>query len=143
MTAFQTLKDKLKGHSAKVGVLGLGYVGLPLASEFAKAGFIVTGFEVDPLKVKSLLAGKSYIGDVESREIRDLVKAKRLGATTDFNKLRGMDAIIVCVPTPLNKTKDPDISFIDQAARKIAKTLHRGQLIVLESTTYPGTTREY
>src|SRR5258706_10770609 len=109
MNTFQKMKEKFKGHSGKVGVLGLGYVGLPLACEFAKAGFPVTGFEVDPSKVKSLLAGKSYIGDIESREIRDLVKTKRLDATTDFNKLRGMDAIIVCVPTPLNKTKDPDI----------------------------------
>ncbi len=143
MNTFQKLKEKFKDHSGKVGVLGLGYVGLPLACEFAKAGFSVTGFEVDPSKVKSLHAGKSYIGDIESQDIRALVKSKRLNATTDFEKLHGMDAIIVCVPTPLNKTKDPDISFIDQAARKIAKMLHRGQLVVLESTTYPGTTREY
>jgi len=139
---FQTLKKKFQGHSGKVGVLGLGYVGLPLACEFAKVGFTVTGFEVDASKVKSLLAGKSYIGDIESREIRELVKTKRLTATTDFEKLSGMDAVIVCVPTPLNKTKDPDVSYIDQAARKISKTLRRGQLIILESTTYPGTTRE-
>jgi UDP-N-acetyl-D-glucosamine dehydrogenase len=118
-------------------------VGLPLACEFAKAGFAVTGFEVDPSKAKSLLAGKSYIADIESSLIRDLIRKKRLTATTDFGKLRAMDAVVVCVPTPLNKTKDPDISYIDQAARKIAKTLRRGQLIVLESTTYPGTTREH
>ena len=142
MNTFQKLKEKFKGHSGKVGILGLGYVGLPLACEFAKAGFWVTGFEVDASKVKSLLAGKSYIGDIENQEIRELVKTKHLGATTDFEKLSGMDAIIVCVPTPLNKTKDPDISYIDLAARKISKVLHRGQLIILESTTYPGTTRE-
>jgi UDP-N-acetyl-D-glucosamine dehydrogenase len=138
----QTLKKKLQTHSAQVGVLGLGYVGLPLACEFAKVGFTVTGFEVDGSKVKSLLAGKSYIGDIESREVLELVKTRRLTATTDFKKLKAMDAIIVCVPTPLNKTKDPDISYIDQAARKIAHTLGSGQLIILESTTYPGTTRE-
>ena len=142
MNTFQNLKEKFQSHSAKVGVLGLGYVGLPLACEFAKVGCSVTGFEVDPSKVKSLLAGKSYIGDIESREIQELVKTKRLTATTNFQNLRGMDAIIVCVPTPLNKTKDPDISYIDLAARKIARTLRRGQLVVLESTTYPGTTRE-
>jgi len=139
---FQTLKKKFQSHSGKVGILGLGYVGLPLACEFAKVGFSVTGFEVDASKAKSLMAGKSYIGDIESQEVRELVKTKRLCATTDFEKLRDMDAIVVCVPTPLNKTKDPDISYIDQAARKIAKTLRKGQLIVLESTTYPGTTRD-
>src|SRR5262245_7944960 len=142
MKTFQTLKEKFKSHSGTVGILGLGYVGLPLACEFAKAGLTVTGFEVDPSKVKNLMAGRSYIGDIESQEIRELVKTKRLFATTDFEKLRGMDAIVVCVPTPLNKTKDPDISYIDQATRKIARTLHRGQLIILESTTYPGTTRD-
>lgn len=140
--SFQALKKKFQSHSGKVGILGLGYVGLPLACEFAKVGFTVTGFEVDNSKVRSLLAGKSYIGDIESREIHELVKTKRLSATTDFGKLRDMDAIIVCVPTPLNKTKDPDVSYIDQAARKIAATLRAGQLIILESTTYPGTTRE-
>ncbi len=143
MSSVQLLKEKFKNHSAKVGILGLGYVGLPLACEFAKAGFSVTGFEVDASKVAKLAAGKSYIGDVESQLVRDLVKSKRLTATKDFAKLRSMDAMIVCVPTPLNKTKDPDISYIDEAARKIARTLHRGQLIVLESTTYPGTTRDH
>ncbi len=143
MKSVHPLKEKFKSHSAKVGILGLGYVGLPLASEFAKAGFSVTGFEVDASKVKSLEAGKSYIGDIENQLIRELVKTKKLTATTDFAKLSGMDAIIVCVPTPLNKTRDPDISYIDQAARKIARTLRRGQLVVLESTTYPGTTRDH
>jgi len=139
---YKNLKSKFLNHSGHVGVLGLGYVGLPLACEFAKAGFSVTGFEVDASKVKSLLAGRSYIGDIESRGLKSLVTSDRLTATTDFSKLRRMDAIIICVPTPLNKTKDPDISFIDQAARKIAQTLRPGQLIVLESTSYPGTTRE-
>src|ERR1039457_4111943 len=123
---FQTLKNKFETHSGTVGILGLGYVGLPLACEFAKAGFSVTGFEVDASKVKSLLAGKSYVGDVDSQAIRDLVKGKRLTATTDFGRLSSLDAVIVCVPTPLNKTKAPDVSYIDQAARKIAQTLRRG-----------------
>ena len=143
MNTVSDLKAKFTRRSGRVGVIGLGYVGLPLACEFARAGFTVTGFEVDTSKVKNLQAGKSYIGDVESRLVQELFKKKRLSATTELSKLGGMDAIIVCVPTPLNKTKDPDISFIDQAARKIAKTLRRGQLIVLESTTYPGTTREH
>ena len=107
MNTFQALKDKFKNHAGTVGVLGLGYVGLPLACEFAKVGFNVMGFEVDPSKVKSLMAGKSYIGDIDSSEVRDLVKSKRLSATIDFLKLRDMDAIIICVPTPLNKNKRP------------------------------------
>src|SRR5476649_1161423 len=107
----QKLKSLFINRSANIGVLGLGYVGLPLACEFAKAGFSVTGFEVDASKVKSLLAGRSYIGDIESREVKSLIGLKRLTATTDFGKLRGMDAIIICVPTPLNKTKDPDTSY--------------------------------
>lgn len=142
MSTIAALKNRFVSHKAHVGIMGLGYVGLPLACEFAAAGFSVTGFEVDPSKVKSLLTGRSYIGDISSRRIQELVKRKTLTATTDFAKLRAMDAIIVCVPTPLNKTKDPDITFIDQATRKIAKILRKGQLIVLESTTYPGTTRE-
>jgi UDP-N-acetyl-D-glucosamine dehydrogenase len=139
---FNFLKENLSKRHVKVGVLGLGYVGLPLACEFAKAGFSVTGFEVDASKVTKILRGRSYIADIESQELKELVVKKNLTATTDFAKLKGMDAIVICVPTPLNKTKDPDVSFIDQAARKIARTLRHGQLIVLESTSYPGTTRE-
>jgi len=139
---FQTLKDKFKNRNAHVGVLGLGYVGLPLACEFARVGFFVTGFEVDAAKVRSIQKGRSYIADIDSADLKNLVARHQLSATTDFQKLKGMDAIVICVPTPLNKTKDPDVSFIDQAARKITQTLRRGQLIVLESTSYPGTTRE-
>jgi len=142
MKSFAELKHRFTQHSAQIGVLGLGYVGLPLACEFAKAGFSVTGFEVDASKVNNIRQGHSYIADIESDVVKQLVGKKRLTATTDFLKLKAMDAIIICVPTPLNKTKDPDVSFIDQAARKITDTLHRGQLIVLESTSYPGTTRE-
>jgi UDP-N-acetyl-D-glucosamine dehydrogenase len=142
MTSQASLNKKIQEHTARVGVLGLGYVGLPLACEFAKTGFDVTGFEVDASKVKSLQAGKSYIGDIESAEIQEQTARGHLHATRDFSQLRRMDAIIICVPTPLNKTKEPDISFIEGAARHIASNLRRGQLIVLESTTYPGTTRD-
>jgi UDP-N-acetyl-D-glucosamine dehydrogenase len=137
------LKTKIEQKSARIGILGLGYVGLPLATEFAKAGFHVTGFEVDDRKVKSLAKGKSYIGDISSDDLAPLVKAKTLTATTDFSRLRQMDVCIICVPTPLNKTKDPDISFISSSAKEIARSLHKDQLIVLESTTYPGTTRDF
>src|SRR5689334_15822630 len=98
--SFNTLKSKLRDRSARVGVLGLGYVGLPLACEFAKAGFSVTGFEVDPSKVKNITAGRSYIADIDSKELKELVRSRRLSATTDFLKLRAMDAIVICVPTP-------------------------------------------
>lgn len=127
---------------ARVGVIGLGYVGLPLAVEFAHKGFDATGFEVDERKAAQLNAGESYIGDVPSSAVKELVDAKRLRATTDFNHLKDCDAIIICVPTPLRKTKEPDVSYILAAAGEIQKRLRRGQLIILESTTYPGTTDE-
>jgi UDP-N-acetyl-D-glucosamine dehydrogenase len=136
------LKEKIQSHSAKIGILGLGYVGLPLACEFAKAGFPVTGFEVDSRKVTSILAQKSYIEDIPTSVLQELVGKNRLTATTDFSKLRHMDAVIICVPTPLNKTKDPDVSYIMDSTKQIAKYLHKNQLVVLESTTYPGTTTE-
>lgn len=126
----------------KIGIIGLGYVGLPLASEFASAGFSVTGFEVDGRKVQALEKGISYIADVPTSLIKRLVKNEKLAATTDFSVLRRMDAVIVCVPTPLRKSKDPDISYIVSALEKVHKYLKKGQLIILESTTYPGTTRE-
>lgn len=138
----KSLRDKIQNKTAKVGVIGLGYVGLPLALEFAKSGFRVTGFEVDDSKVKKILQEKSYIGDVSTESLSKQVREKRLTATTQFSALSQMDAIIICVPTPLNKTREPDISFIQSAAGKALKTLRAGQLIVLESTTYPGTTRE-
>jgi len=137
------LKNKIEAKTAKIGILGLGYVGLPLAVEFAKAGFRVTGFEVDPRKVQSLNKGVSYIGDITHEELAPLVKNKTLFATKDFSRLRQMDVCIICVPTPLNKTKDPDISFISASTMEIGRYLHRDQLIVLESTTYPGTTRDF
>ncbi len=136
------LKEKLEQRQARVGVIGLGYVGLPLAVEFAKAGFDVTGFDVDGSKVAEINAGRSYILDVKTDDVAACVKAGRLRATTDMSKLGEMDAVDICVPTPLRKTKDPDMSYVVSAAEEIAKYIHRGMLIVLESTTYPGTTAE-
>src|ERR1051325_6849617 len=127
---------------AHIGVIGLGYVGLPLLVEFASHGFQGTGFEVDQAKANQINAGTSYIGDVPSRKVKEVVDAKRLRATTDFSHLSECDAIIICVPTPLRKTKEPDVSYILAAAEEIEKRLRRGHLIILESTTYPGTTDE-
>src|SRR6266576_594529 len=127
---------------ARIGVIGLGYVGLPLLVEFASNGFRGTGFEVDKDKASQINAGISYIGDVPEGKVKELVDASLLQATTDFAQLGGCDAIIICVPTPLRKTKEPDVSYILAAAEEIQKRLRRGQLIVLESTTYPGTTNE-
>ncbi|HEY0080548.1 MAG TPA: nucleotide sugar dehydrogenase [Pyrinomonadaceae bacterium] len=140
------LKEKItkliQQRGAHVGVIGLGYVGLPLAVEFARKGFRATGFEVDASKAERINAGESYIGDVTSSVVRELVQTEHLRATTDFDHLAACDAIIICVPTPLRKTKEPDISYILAAAGEIQKRLRQGQLIILESTTYPGTTDE-
>ena len=136
------LKEKLDQRRATVGVIGLGNVGLPLAMEFARAGFKVVGIDTDPAKPAAIKAGRSYITDVPSAELARHVRAGRLSATTDFSALRRCDAVSICVPTPLRKSKDPDVSYIVAAVQQIAKYLHRGMLIVLESTTYPGTTRE-
>ena len=136
------LIDLINTRRARVGVIGLGYVGLPLATEFAGRGFTATGFEVDEKKVIEITAGRSYIGDVTAESIKQSVDAGRLTATTDFAQLKDCDAIIICVPTPLRKTKEPDVSFILAAAEEIKKHLRRGQLVILESTTYPGTTDE-
>ncbi len=140
--ALQKFERGVANRKARIGVIGLGYVGLPLACEFAKAGFRVTGFEIDAKRVAALNAGHSYIQDVPAGELRDLVRSGRLSATLDFDALRQMDAIEICVPTPLRKTRDPDVSYIIAAVQEIAPRLRRGQLIVLESTTYPGTTDE-
>src|SRR5688572_15924169 len=132
----------ITNKKARIGVIGLGYVGLPLLAEFAARGFRGTGFEVDERKANQINSGISYIGDVPSSKLKELVDAERLHATTDFNHLSECDAIIICVPTPLRKTKEPDVSYILAAAEEITKRLHPGQLIILESTTYPGTTDE-
>ncbi|HKQ88530.1 MAG TPA: nucleotide sugar dehydrogenase [Candidatus Acidoferrales bacterium] len=130
------------GKNVKVGIIGCGYVGLPLGLRFAEIGHHVTGFDLDESKVKQLNAGKSYIQHIPADKIQTHVKAGRFEATTDFSKLRGMDAVLICVPTPLDERREPDLSYVEQTARAIAPHLQRNQLIVLESTTYPGTTEE-
>jgi UDP-N-acetyl-D-glucosamine dehydrogenase len=137
-----TLLDRIRSRDARVGVIGLGYVGLPLAVEFAHAGFSVTGFDVDEAKTTQINDGKSYIPDVPTPDLAAAVSAGKLRATTDMKALGEMDAIDICVPTPLRKTKDPDLSYVVLAVEAVAATLRPGQLIILESTTYPGTTDE-
>jgi UDP-N-acetyl-D-glucosamine dehydrogenase len=138
----QTLKEKIEKKTAHVGIVGLGYVGLPLAVEFAKAGFHVTGIDLQQSRVDRLMNGESYIQDVPSSDVAQLVKDGRFNATTDFSVVRELDTINICVPTPLRKTKDPDMSYIVSASDAIAKYFHPGLLVILESTTYPGTTDE-
>jgi UDP-N-acetyl-D-glucosamine dehydrogenase len=127
---------------ARVGVIGLGYVGLPLVVEYAASGFEGIGFEVDETKANKINQGDSYIGDVPCGRVKELVSQKKLSATVNFDRLADCDAIIICVPTPLRKTKEPDVSYILAAAEEIKKRLRRGHLVILESTTYPGTTDE-
>ncbi|MFN2531905.1 MAG: nucleotide sugar dehydrogenase [Pyrinomonadaceae bacterium] len=134
----QLITDK----RARIGVIGLGYVGLPLLVEFASSGLTSTGFEVDERKACHINSGNSYIGDVQSKKLNELVTTEKLKATINFDHLAECDAIIICVPTPLRKTKEPDVSYILAAAEEIKKRLRQGQLIILESTTYPGTTDE-
>jgi UDP-N-acetyl-D-glucosamine dehydrogenase len=138
----ETLREKLRARTARTGVVGLGYVGLPLAVELAKAGFHATGIDLDSRKVDAINDGRSYIPDVRTADVQALHAAGKLDATTDFAVVRDLDTVNICVPTPLRKTKDPDMSYIVSAVEGIAKHLHRGMLIVLESTTYPGTTDE-
>ena len=136
------LETKIRERTARVGVIGLGYVGLPLAVEFARAGFIVTGIDVQESKVARINAGDSYVLDVSSAELAPLVAAGRLRATTDFSDIAGLDTINIAVPTPLRKTKDPDMSYVVAACQDLAKYFDAGKLVILESTTYPGTTDE-
>ncbi|MBI1747038.1 MAG: nucleotide sugar dehydrogenase [Acidobacteria bacterium] len=136
------LEKKLRTKTAVVSVIGLGYVGLPLITEFARSGFRTVGFDVDESKVDRINRGESYITDVPADDLRALVKDRRLRATGDREALRAVDTISICVPTPLRKTKDPDISFVLKALDVVKSVLHPGMLIVLESTTYPGTTNE-
>jgi UDP-N-acetyl-D-glucosamine dehydrogenase len=136
------LLEKIQGRRARAGVVGLGYVGLPLAVELAKAGFHTTGIDLDGRKIHAITDGQSYIPDVATSDVRALRQAGKLAATTDFAVVRDLDTINICVPTPLRKTKDPDMSYIVSAVESIAKHLHPGMLIILESTTYPGTTEE-
>lgn len=140
------LKDellfKLKNKTAKLGVVGLGYVGLPLAVEKAKAGYNVIGFDVQDQKVDMVNEGNNYIGDVVDTELKDLVLSGRLRATTDFSFVKDVDTVCICVPTPLDIYKQPDLSYVENSTKSVAQYIHKGMLVVLESTTYPGTTEE-
>ncbi len=138
----QSLADKIAAREARVGVIGLGYVGLPLAVEFAKAGMKAVGFDIDAKKVEQINRGESYIGDVTGDEVKSVVESGYLRATTDFAELAGVDTVDICVPTPLRKTGDPDLSYVVSAVDEIASHLKMGQLVILESTTYPGTVEE-
>jgi UDP-N-acetyl-D-glucosamine dehydrogenase len=138
----ESLLKSIHDHTATIGILGLGYVGLPLAAAFGEAGFQVIGIDPDPRKVNRLSQGESYIHDISSEQITGLVRSGKFSPTTDFSALRNCDAVSICVPTPLRKTGDPDMSFIVSATDELAKYIHPGMIIVLESTTYPGTTRE-
>jgi UDP-N-acetyl-D-glucosamine dehydrogenase len=139
---FNELLKKIESKQASVGIVGLGYVGLPLAVEFAHAGFQVTGIDIDATKVETLNRGESYIQDIPTSVLGPLVKAGKIKATTDFGVVAGLDTINICVPTPLRKTKDPDMSYIVNSCQEVAKYFHPGVLVILESTTYPGTTNE-
>ncbi len=138
----QQLLDKIGNKQAVIGVIGLGYVGLPLALEFAHKGFKTIGFDIDEKKIPILMSGKSYIKHIEQGRIKEAVVSKKFEATTDFSLLATCDAIIICVPTPLDEHREPDTSFIENSGKVIAGYLREGQLISLESSTYPGTTEE-
>ncbi len=138
------LESRIDTRTARVGIIGLGYVGLPLARAFATAGLRVTGFDVDPAKVDALLEGRSYIQQIGAEWLQSVGtgEAGRFLPTTDFDRLREVDAILICVPTPLTRTREPDLSYVRSTCEEVSKHLQRGQLVVLESTTYPGTTEE-
>ena len=136
------LEARLESGSARAGVVGLGYAGLPLAVELARSGFAVVGVDTDPIKVEALNAGHSYIRDIATDLLGDLVASSRLRATSDYAELESCDAVSICVPTPLRKTRDPDLTHVLEAARALSKHLRSGAIVVLESTTYPGTTEE-
>jgi UDP-N-acetyl-D-glucosamine dehydrogenase len=138
----ESLMKKFNDHTARVGVIGIGYVGLPLAVVFAEAGFNVVGVDPSEEKVNAIKRGESYILDVDTARVEALVKAGKLTASTDYSVLSDVDAVSICVPTPLRKTGDPDLSFIASATKSLAPYLHKGMVVVLESSTYPGTTRE-
>jgi UDP-N-acetyl-D-glucosamine dehydrogenase len=136
------LLKRIEDRTALVGVIGLGYVGLPLIQAFTAAGFRTIGFDVDQQKVDRLLAGQSYIGHIPSADIAELISQRQFVPTADMKRLDEPDALLICVPTPLSDSRDPDLSYVEATARQIAASLRAGQLVVLESTTYPGTTRE-
>ena len=138
----RALKEKIEKHEAVIGIIGLGYVGLPLAVEKGKVGFTVVGFDINDARVDSVNVADNYIGDVKDEDLKSVVQSNVLTATTDFSRLAECDVVIICVPTPLTITRDPDISYIKSSTEAIVKYLRPGQLITLESTTYPGTTEE-
>lgn len=140
--AYLELETKIRTKQAKFGVIGLGYVGLPLGLTLSDAGFDVTGIDIDSRRVQAIEAGHSYITDINDADLQRARSEKRFRATTDLSEIRNLDAVSICVPTPLRKTKDPDMSYIISAADAIARELRPGQLVILESTTYPGTTEE-
>ncbi|MBI4513258.1 MAG: nucleotide sugar dehydrogenase [Gemmatimonadetes bacterium] len=142
MTAYDELTERIRGGSAQMGILGLGYVGLPLATAFCEAGYRVIGYDVDPEKVERLRQGESYLRDVPTEDVRRWVGAGLLEPAADPERLHVADALHICVPTPLNKTGDPDVSYLMEAAERVRQVLRPGHLVALESTTYPGTTRE-
>jgi UDP-N-acetyl-D-glucosamine dehydrogenase len=142
MTATTSLQERITAGTARVGVIGLGYVGLTEALELARAGFPVTGFDIDPDRVRAVQAGRSYLVDISDQDLTGVVRAGALAATDDFGGLGEQDVLLICVPTPLGKSKAPDLSYIISAVEAIRPRLRRGQLVVLESTTYPGTTTE-
>jgi UDP-N-acetyl-D-glucosamine dehydrogenase len=142
MKLSETLIRKIENKTAVVGVMGLGYVGLPLVREFCNSGFTVHGFDVDERKVRMLNTGKTYIEYLPGKMFQQYIKQGRFRATTDMNELRKPDAILICVPTPLDKMREPDMRYVRSTAEDISKRLRKGQLVILESTTYPGTTRE-
>ena len=136
------LEQAIREKRAVVGVIGLGYVGLPLIRAFVAAGYKTMGFDVDATKVEKLLAGQSYIGHITSEWIADCVKSGKFTPTADMKRMTEADCLLICVPTPLSDSRDPDLYYVEATARQVAATLRPGQLVVLESTTYPGTTRD-
>src|SRR5207247_9722109 len=142
MAVKNDLIAKIQAHEARVGIVGLGYVGLPLVLRFGEEHFPVFGFDVDPVKVRKVQDGESYILHIPAVRLRVLIKEKQFEPTTDFQRLAEADCIIICVPTPLAPKKDPDLQYIENTTDAISRTLRKGQLVCLESTTYPGTTEE-
>ena len=142
MTTYSTILDRIQTRRAQVGIIGLGYVGLPLAMTFCAAGFEVTGFDVDREKIRLLHAGTSYIRHFNAQELPRVIASQQLRPTHDFSQLSGMDAILICVPTPLDNKRQPDLGAVEATVKQIAQNIRPGQLIILESTTYPGTTDE-
>ena len=144
MSNFETIIKKIENNTEVVGIIGLGYVGLPLAVSFAKKDIQVLGFEKSPKKAESVNAGKNYIGDIKDEDLCRVVKeTKKLSATTDFSRIKECDAVIICVPTPLDHFKKPDMKFIEQSCIDIGKNMKAGTFISLESTTYPTTTEDF